>query len=169
VTITGTNFASGATVTIAGVAATNVVVSNATTITAVTGVSSEVVIGNVVVTNTGNLVGTLTNGYDYRPVLVARPGGPYDVIAERNITVNGTTSSSHPYPITEFRWDCGQLVFPHHRVNCQPVEPTPTFRYRKEGFIRDGPRDYTVTLEIVDARGNRSAVASTRMRVQMIY
>ena len=64
VTITGTNFATGATVSIGGVAATGVMVVNSTTITATTGAHAAGTV-NVVVTNSDTLTGTLTNGFTY--------------------------------------------------------------------------------------------------------
>lgn len=67
VTITGTNFKSGTTtVALAGVAATNVVVVNATTITAVTGSSPSTsdVVGDVVVVNNG-VSRTLAGAFTY--------------------------------------------------------------------------------------------------------
>jgi hypothetical protein len=64
VTITGTNFAAGATVTFGGTAATNVVVVNSTTITATTPAGSAGAV-TVTVTNLGGLSGSLTNGYTY--------------------------------------------------------------------------------------------------------
>ena len=63
VTITGTNFATGATVTFGATAATNVVVVSATQITATTPAGSA---GAVTVTVTvGGQSGSLTNGYTY--------------------------------------------------------------------------------------------------------
>jgi hypothetical protein len=64
VTITGTNFAAGATVTFGGTAATNVVVENSTTLTATTpsGSAGAVTVG---VTNSGTLSGSLANGFTY--------------------------------------------------------------------------------------------------------
>ncbi len=64
VTITGTNFASGATVTFGGTAATSVVVVSSTTITATTPAHAAGVV-NVVVTNSNGQSGTLTSGYTY--------------------------------------------------------------------------------------------------------
>jgi acid phosphatase len=64
VTITGTGFVSGATVSLGGAAATNVAVSNSTTITATTGAHSAGVV-DVVVTNSDNQSGTLAQGYSY--------------------------------------------------------------------------------------------------------
>jgi hypothetical protein len=63
VTITGTNFASGATVTFGGAAATNVVVVSGTQITATTPAGNA---GAVTVTVTvGSQSGSLTNGFTY--------------------------------------------------------------------------------------------------------
>ena len=70
VTISGTGFLAGATVTIGGVAATSVVVSSATTITAVTGAHAAGAV-DVVVTNPGGASGSLASAYTY----VAGPAG----------------------------------------------------------------------------------------------
>ena len=64
VTISGTNFASGATVTFGGTAAANVVLVSSTTITATTPAHVAGAV-NVVVTNSKGQSGTLTNGYTY--------------------------------------------------------------------------------------------------------
>jgi len=73
VTIAGTNFQSGATVTIGGVAATNVTVVNATTITAMTPLgpaSEQLGAKDVVVTNPDSSKGTLAAAFTYsRPPL----------------------------------------------------------------------------------------------------
>ena len=65
VTITGTGFGDGATVTIGGVAATSVVVLNSTTITCLPGVHATGTV-DVVVTNSDSTTGTLTNGFTYQ-------------------------------------------------------------------------------------------------------
>ncbi|WP_197081923.1 IPT/TIG domain-containing protein, partial [Silvibacterium bohemicum] len=64
VTITGTNFATGATVTIGGAAATSVVVVNSTTITATTPAGSAGA-STVTVTNVGSQSGSLASGFTY--------------------------------------------------------------------------------------------------------
>jgi Concanavalin A-like lectin/glucanases superfamily/Chitobiase/beta-hexosaminidase C-terminal domain/IPT/TIG domain/Fibronectin type III domain len=64
VTITGTNFASGATVTFGSAAATNVVVVSGTSITATTPAGSAGAVA-VTVTNPGPLSGSLTNGFTF--------------------------------------------------------------------------------------------------------
>ena len=64
VAITGTNFVSGATVSFGSAAATNVVVSNSTTITATTPTGSAGAVA-VTVTNPGGQSGSLTSGFTY--------------------------------------------------------------------------------------------------------
>jgi hypothetical protein len=64
VTITGTNFAAGATVTFGGTAATNVAVVSSTQITATTPAHTAGAV-NVLVANSGGPSGTLTNGFTY--------------------------------------------------------------------------------------------------------
>ncbi|HLK32501.1 MAG TPA: IPT/TIG domain-containing protein, partial [Terriglobales bacterium] len=64
VTLTGTNFVSGATVSFGGTAASNVNVTSSTTLTATTPAHSAGVV-NVVVTDPNGLSGTLSNGYTY--------------------------------------------------------------------------------------------------------
>lgn len=67
VTISGANFFNPSTVTFGGVAATNVIVVNATTITATTPANAAGAV-NVVVTDGGpclGTAGTLTNGFTY--------------------------------------------------------------------------------------------------------
>jgi hypothetical protein len=65
VTITGTNFISGATVRFAGTQATSVVVVNSTTITAVTPARSTTGSVTVEVRNPNNLAGQRTNAFTY--------------------------------------------------------------------------------------------------------
>ena len=72
VTITGTNFAAGATVTFGGTAATNVVVINSTTITGTTPAGGGAV--TVVVTVSGQS-GSLANGFTYSGSVPTAPGG----------------------------------------------------------------------------------------------
>jgi hypothetical protein len=66
VTINGTGFNAGATVTFGGSAATNVVVVSSIKITARTPAHAAGAV-NVTVTNTNTTNGTLTNGYLYKP------------------------------------------------------------------------------------------------------
>lgn len=86
VTITGTNFAAGATVTIGGVAASGVTVTNATTITATTPVHA-VGAADVVVTNTDGRSGVLPGGFTY----LAAPPAVTAVNPTSGSTSGGTT------------------------------------------------------------------------------
>ena len=63
-TISGTGFVTGATVSFSGIAATNVNVTSSTSITATTP-AHEVGSVNVAVTNPDGQSGTLPNGYSY--------------------------------------------------------------------------------------------------------
>jgi Chitobiase/beta-hexosaminidase C-terminal domain/IPT/TIG domain/Calcineurin-like phosphoesterase len=67
ITITGTGFLSGATVSFGGTAATNVAVANSTTLTATTPAQAAGSV-NVVVTNPDGQSGSLPNGYTYTGV-----------------------------------------------------------------------------------------------------
>jgi phosphatidylserine/phosphatidylglycerophosphate/cardiolipin synthase-like enzyme len=66
VTITGTNFQAGATVTFGGTPATSVNVTNSSSITALTPARSQGTVG-VTVTNPDSQSGTLANSYTYTP------------------------------------------------------------------------------------------------------
>jgi acid phosphatase len=76
ITITGTGFAAGATVTVGGTAATGVIVNNATTISANTPAHAAGTV-DVVVTNTGGQSGTKTNAFTYNA-----PGGETVLLAD---------------------------------------------------------------------------------------
>ena len=102
VTIMGTNFATGATVTFGGVAATSVVVVNSTTLTATTPAGSAGAV-TVTVTNPGSLIGSLANGYNYTTVptptaptgLTAAGGGPGPIVAAVQSYINSTSLTTH--------------------------------------------------------------------------
>jgi Concanavalin A-like lectin/glucanases superfamily/Chitobiase/beta-hexosaminidase C-terminal domain/IPT/TIG domain/Fibronectin type III domain len=95
VTITGTNFASGATVTFGSAPATNVVVVNSTSITATTPAGSTGAV-TVTVTNPGALSGSLTSGYTYAVVPtvtgVSPSNGPTG--GGTAVTITGTNFAS---------------------------------------------------------------------------
>jgi hypothetical protein len=97
VTISGTGFATGATVTFGGAAATNVNVLGSTTLTAVTPAHASGAV-NVVVTNPGGQSATSTNGYSYAPASaptvssVSPPSGP--TAGGTSITITGTGFAS---------------------------------------------------------------------------
>ena len=98
VTITGTNFAAGATVTFGGTAATNVIVASATQITATTPAKAA---GAVTVTVTVNgQSGSLTNGFTY----VALP-------TVSSVAPNtGSTAGGTPVTITGTNFIAGATV-----------------------------------------------------------
>jgi len=95
VTISGTNFASGATVTFGGTAATNVVVVSSTTITATTPAEAAGAV-NVVVTNSNGQSGTLTNGYTYTSLPVPTAISPTSGTTSggTSVTISGTNFAS---------------------------------------------------------------------------
>ncbi|HEV2397944.1 MAG TPA: IPT/TIG domain-containing protein [Candidatus Sulfotelmatobacter sp.] len=99
VTITGTNFATGATVTFGGVAATNVVVSNSTTITATTPAGTAGAV-TVTVTNPGALAGSLTSGFTYVVVPTVTSVSPN----------SGTTAGGTAVTITGTNFAAGATV-----------------------------------------------------------
>jgi acid phosphatase len=77
VTISGSNFVAGATVTIGGTAATNVSLVNSNTLNATTPAHAAGTV-NVVVTNPDAQTGTLTNGFTFN----APPGGETVLLAD---------------------------------------------------------------------------------------
>jgi hypothetical protein len=77
VTISGTNYVSGATVTFGGTTATGVIVNSSSSISATTPAHAAGAV-NVVVTNPDSQSGTLTNGFTYNPI----PGGETVLLAD---------------------------------------------------------------------------------------
>ncbi len=91
VTITGTNFASGATVSFGGAVATNVTVVNATSIAATTPAHALGVV-NVVVTNPGGLSGTGANAFTYTttPTVTSASPATGSTSGGTAVTITGT-------------------------------------------------------------------------------
>ncbi len=92
VTITGTNFQTGATVSLGGTAATGVTVTPPNTINATTGAHAAGLV-NVVVTNPDSQSGTLTNGYTYTappPAPTITSFSPTSGAVGASVTINGT-------------------------------------------------------------------------------
>ncbi len=92
VTITGSGFAAGATVTFGGTAATNVVVVSATSITATTPAHAAGAV-TVAVTNTNGQSGTLTNGFTYvapAPTVATVLPASGSTGGGTNVTITGT-------------------------------------------------------------------------------
>ena len=92
VTITGTGFLAGATVSLGGTAATGVTVVSSTSITATTPAHAAGAV-NVVVTNTDAQSGTLTNGYTYT---TSTGGGGTIAFVQVNAATPQTASASVP-------------------------------------------------------------------------
>jgi len=95
VTITGTNFASGATVSFGGNAATNVTVVNGTTITATTPAGTAGAV-TVTVTNVGSLSGSSANGYTYTVQPTVTSVSPTSGVTSggTSVTITGTNFAS---------------------------------------------------------------------------
>jgi hypothetical protein len=97
VTISGSNFASGASVSIGGVAATSVTAVNSTTITATTGAHAAGAV-NVVVTNSDGQSATLAGGYTYISASVVPSLGHVFIVVEENHGYSSVIGSpSMPY------------------------------------------------------------------------
>jgi hypothetical protein len=91
VTITGTGFLAGATVSIGGTAATGVNVASSTSITAMTAVHAAGAV-SVVVTNSDAQSSTLSNGYTYvaAPTVTALTPGTGPTTGGTGLTITGT-------------------------------------------------------------------------------
>jgi IPT/TIG domain len=100
VTLTGTGFAAGATVTIGGVSATNVQVTSSTTITATTPAHAAGAV-SIVVTNPDGQSGTLANGFTY-----ALPGPTIASISP----ITGSTSGNTFVTISGTNFQTGATV-----------------------------------------------------------
>jgi IPT/TIG domain len=98
VSITGTGFLAGATVSLGGTAATGVTVVNSTTITATTAAHAAGAV-NVVVTNSDAQSGTLTNGYTYT---TSTGGGPITFVQVNAATPSAPSASvAVTYPLAQ--------------------------------------------------------------------
>jgi hypothetical protein len=98
VTIAGTGFVAGATVSLGGTAAANVIVVSSTSITANTPAHAAGAV-SVVVTNSDAQAGTLTNGYTYT---TSTGGGPITFVQVKSATPQtASTSVAVTYPIAQ--------------------------------------------------------------------
>ncbi|MHB1561996.1 MAG: DUF4214 domain-containing protein, partial [Isosphaeraceae bacterium] len=111
ITITGTGFVSGATVTVGGAAATNIVVVNATSITATTP-AGTVGAADIVVTNPDTTTTTDTGGFTYlqtQAVLAVTASGPSTATAGDpigfayvfTVTNNGPCDNTGGFTLTD--------------------------------------------------------------------
>jgi phosphatidylserine/phosphatidylglycerophosphate/cardiolipin synthase-like enzyme len=103
VSITGTNFANGATVSFGGTAASNVNVTNSTTITATTPAHAAGAV-SIVVTNPDNQSGTLANGFTYNA-----PSAPAPTVSTVSPT-SGTTAGGTAVTITGTNFVSGATI-----------------------------------------------------------
>jgi hypothetical protein len=110
-------------------------------------------------------VATTTTTTIAGPTLRSNPGGPYSGDANRNINMTGLGSTSSPFPIAHYFWNCGQT--PHGKP-CDVDTPTPQFEYLKTGKIGSPNAVYTVTLRIEDTMGN-SNTATTTVSIRQAY
>ncbi len=110
-------------------------------------------------------IATTTTTAPPSPVLRAVPGGPYSGDANRNVSMSGLGSTSSPFPIAHYYWNCGQT--PHGKP-CDQDTPTPVFEYLKTGKIGSPNAVYTVTLRIEDTMGNSNS-ATTTVSIRQAY
>ena len=97
VTLSGTNFTPGTTVTIGGVSATGITATNSTTLTATTPTYVSGSFSKDVVVNNGSGTATLTNGYTYSATAPAVTGvspNSGSPAGGTSVTVTGTNLSS---------------------------------------------------------------------------
>jgi hypothetical protein len=100
VTIAGAGFQTGATVTFGGVAATGVVVVNATQITAKTPAHAAGAV-DVVVTNPDTQFGTLPNGYTYAiPPTISKVFGAAAILLNGSTSLTVTITNPNAVPLT---------------------------------------------------------------------
>jgi glucose/arabinose dehydrogenase len=91
VTVRGTGFLAGATLSLGGTAATVVTLVSSTSITAVTPAHAAGAV-NVMVTNTDAQSGTLTSGYTYNTAPPSNPAPTVTSISPNSATINGGTA-----------------------------------------------------------------------------
>jgi glucose/arabinose dehydrogenase len=91
VTVTGTGFLAGATVSLGGTAATGVTLVSSTSITATTPAHAAGAV-SVMVTNSDAQSGTLTGGYTYNTAPPSNPAPTVTSISPNNGTINGGTA-----------------------------------------------------------------------------
>jgi len=109
-------------------------------------------------------------------MVMANPGGPYRVIHNTDVTLDGRASTSSPFPIVKYTWNCGQSI----QINCdRDNDSRPVFKYRKcfvapgiplcnSGSNSTGVATYTVRLTVTDSQGN-SDTKTTTITVQNQY
>ncbi|MEQ1731036.1 MAG: IPT/TIG domain-containing protein, partial [Vicinamibacterales bacterium] len=156
VTISGTGFASDATVSVGGVPATGVVVSGSTSITVVTGIRTTAGAGDVTVT-TGGKTSTLSNGFTFvapsganRPPVIAafrsigsrnnQPSGFADIDETVQVLATVTDSETSNASLTH-EWTAPGTLTPSG----------PTLTWKIPNSISGGtPATVTVGLKVTE-------------------
>ena len=151
VTITGTNFATGATVTFGSTAATNVVVVSGTQITATTPTGTAGAV-TVTVTNPGALSGSLTNGFTYVVTTPTAPtgltvtdGGPVPTFVNGQGYYNSTSLATHTTASFNSTGGDGILLFASSH---QGVTFTPSDSFGNTWISIAGPTSTTAGFDL---------------------
>ncbi|MCI0343271.1 MAG: IPT/TIG domain-containing protein [Planctomycetales bacterium] len=120
ITITGTGFQTGATVTVGGAAATSVTVLSAATITAVTPAGTAGP-ASVTVTNPDTQTGTLTGGFTYTggPTLSSVSPSSGDVSGGTPVTLTGTGFQTGATVTLGGTLATGVVIVSPTTINCQ--------------------------------------------------
>ncbi|MEJ7709773.1 MAG: PKD domain-containing protein [Pyrinomonadaceae bacterium] len=140
VTISGSGFATGASVSIGGVPASTVSVANANTIVAITPAHAAGA-ANVMITNPDNQSGSLVNAYTYiAPNLPPQVSiNASQTIGSIPLLVNFTSTASDPDgSIVGYSWDFGN--------GQSSTQAAPTYTYLTEGT-------FNARLTVTDNRG----------------
>ncbi len=185
VTLTGTEFASGASVTFGGDAATSVVVGSATSITCDTPAHAAGLV-DVTVTNTDGGTYTLTNGYEYMtpaPIITSITpsegitlGGESVMIAVSNLQTGFTiTFDGMPIDYTEVSPGVLEIITPTHASGIVSIVITnPDSQYATGVFtyvdlvIKRPQPPYRVYLNGIDLTDEQPSWFFQRLEMQIL-
>ena len=144
ITITGTNFISGATVTIGGNPATSPAVVNPTTITAVTP-SGTLGDTDIIVTTAGGSA-TLTGGFTYALIEAPEPTGPGPAVTIGNY-VNGYwgNDTDPTLPFSQHHNDLAATVRYHIQIDNDSNFSSPVLDYTSNTLLAVGPTGFIDT------------------------
>ena len=166
VTINGSNFQAGATVTIGGVSTTGVSVTSSSSITATTGPHAPATV-DVVVTNPDSQSGTLSGGFTYvcASVPTATVSGGRVICSGSSAQVGATLTGSPPWNLT---WSDG---FVQSGITTSPatriVTPTSTTIYAVTSVTSAscaGTSSGSASVSVQACVGSRPTVAPSRAR-----
>lgn len=173
VTLTGTGFLPGASVTFGGLAATDVQVSGAYTITARTpgGAYSGAAVA-VQVTNPDGGVASVPNAFTFDDPPTAHAGGPYSIGLCAGATLDAGASSDPNQPRAElsYAWDLdNDGIFETTSAQTVAVEAQPwllTCTCAELG--NPGPGAHTVAVRVTDSHGLASVATATVTRLNLM-